>query len=885
MPEYQENDKTHTYAALTPGAMVSHYRIVEKIGAGGMGEVYLAEDTQLNRKVALKFLPSHFLSDPNCVARFKREAQAAAKLSHPNIVTIHEVGEYQRRPFFVMEHVKGKSARDFIDRSECDLGTIVDLAIQICEGLQEAHRAGIVHRDIKPSNILITESGRAKLVDFGLAALTGAERLTKTGSTLGTVEYMSPEQAWGRQIDHRSDIFSLGVVLYEMITGRRPFKGQDDAAILHAITHDTPEPLERYKAGVPDELQRIVTKLLQKDPILRYQSAADVISDLTGLKATSQPLTGATVKKKPIWKLVVGVTSLVILAVAAYGIFKSGFFTGEKPTAERKMLAVLPFENLGAPEQEYFADGITEEITTHLAQVSSLGVISRTSVLQYKDTKKTVQQIGKELGVQYVLEGTILWDKSGGDNRVRINPQLIRVKDGTHVWAEAYDRALDQIFALQSDVAEKVVSALGVALLETEKRSIAAKPTENLKAYEYYLQGNKYSSRGGWTAKDARIAIEMYERAVELDPTFALAYVDISVMYSWMYQFYYDRTDECLDKAKRAVDRALELNPDLPSAHRALGYYYYWGSRDYDRALEEFSIALKAQPNNRSFIEAIGFVQRRQGKFEQAVTILKKSLELYPRSQVMALEIANTCEGMRKYADAEHYYDQALSIAPDWALAYDNKARLYIYWDADKEKARKVLQEASRRVDVSQLVPSLVWLDILDNDYQKALGRLSGPGSLAAAEGSHLSDTLSYFLTKAQVYGLLDQPQLKLACFDSARIILEKQVQLRPEDAHFRSQLGLAYAGLGRKEEAIREGQMGVELLPVSKDAWDGPDYVQNLARIYVMVGDYDSAIDQLEYLLSIPTYMSIPYLRIDPTWAPLRNHLRFQKLLEKHGT
>jgi serine/threonine-protein kinase len=572
--------------------------------------------------------------------------------------------------------------------------------------------------------------------------------------------------------------------------------------------------------------------------------------------------------------LVVAGLAVLILIVGYFALFNK-----KEPESGRKMLAVLPFENLGAPEQEYFAAGITDEITTQLAKVSGLGVISRTSVLQYKNTKKTVQQIGKELGVQYVLEGTILWDKSEGSNRVRINPQLIRVKDGTHVWAETYDRVLEQIFALQSDIAEKVASALNITLVEAEQRSIAAKPTENLEAYEYYLRGNDYLN-GSYGEKGYRIAIDMYEKAVEIDPTFALAYASLSRAHSGMYWFYLDdRTDERLNKAKEAVDKALKLKPDLPEAHLALGYYYYWGSRDYDRALEQFAIAEKGQPNNSDLISAIGFVQRRQGKFEQAVANLKKAAELDPRSNTSPYdEVAVTYLLMRKYAEAESYADQAISLAPDRSDFYSLKARLYLISEGDTKKARKVLQEATGKADVSQLVPDLVWLDILDGDYQTALGRLPGIGAYVDAIG--VNDTISYFLTQARTYGLLNRPQPKLACYDSVRIVLENRVRSRPGEAAFRSQLGIAYAGLGRKEEAIREGKKGVELLPVSNDAVDAPDYVRNLAQIYVMVGNYDSAIDRLEYLLSIPSDISIPYLRIDPTWAPLRNHPRFQKLL-----
>jgi len=665
-----------------------------------------------------------------------------------------------------------------------------------------------------------------------------------------------------------------------MVTGQLPFKGEHEAAVIYSIVNETPEPLARYKANVPEGLQRIVDKAMAKDKEERYQHIDDLLADLRReRKGLDYLRTGQLAGPADIQKPVKKKTLPLVVAGLAVLIVIVGYFAlshKRAPESGRKMLAVLPFENLGAPEQEYFADGITEEITTHLAKVSGLGVISRTSVLRYKDAQKTVQQIGKELGVQYVLEGTILWDKSEVTNRVRINPQLIRVNDGTHVWAETYDRVLEQIFALQSDIAQKVASALNVTLLEAEQRHITAKPTQNLEAYQYYLRGKEYSNRGG-AEKDSRIAIEMYEKAVEIDPTFALAYASLSEANSWMYWAYYDRTDERLNKAKEAVDKALKLKPDLAEAHLALGYYYYWGSWDYDRALEQFAIAQKDQPNNSDLIKAIGYVQRRQGKFERAVTNLKKAAELEPRSYKLAQEVASTYAIMRKYAEAQYYSNRAISLAPDWPMAYGEKVWLYVISEGDTKKARKVLKEATGKVDLSRLVPDLVWLDILDRDYQMALDRLPVLTAFIDAYGNN--DTISYFLTKAKIYGLLNQPQLKLVCYDSVRIVLENRVRSRPGDGPFHSSLGIAYAGLGRKEEAIREGKKGVELLPVSKDAFEAPDYIWNLAQIYVMVGDYDSAIDLLEYLLSIPSDISTPYLRIDPTWAPLRNHLRFQKL------
>lgn len=803
-----------------------------------MGEVYLAEDTELKRKAALKFLPPQYTCEPDSKLRFKQEAQAAAILNHPNIITVYEVAEYQNRCFIAMEYIEGESLKELIRQKEIPVSKAIDIGIQICEGLQKAHQAGIVHRDIKSANILITRDGRVKILDFGLAKLKGVSRIAQSGSTEGTVAYMSPEQASGQEVDHRSDIFSFGIVIYELITSQLPFKGEYQAAILYSILNEEPEPLGRYKSGIPDELQRIVDKTLKKPPRNRYQNTADLLADL-----------------KELQKIIISDDLIV-------------------PFEKRKMLAVLPFQNLGPAELEYFADGITDEITAKLAKISGLGVISRTSAIIYKKSDKTLKQIGQELGVQYVLEGTVRWQLStGGPSRVRITPQLIRVKDDTHLWAECYDAVLAEVFDLQSDTAGKVTTALGIALLEPERQYLISRPTDNLEAYDCYLRGNDYYQRG-WSQKNFQIAVQMYEKAVELDPGFALAYARLSMANAELYWFYYDRTDERLAKAKAAVEKALQVGPALPEAHLALGWYYYHGELDYDRALDQFAVAQKSQPNNSDLLAAIGFVQRRLGKFQQAVTNLKKAFELDPHSNKKALEVGNTYFCMRNYPEAEHHFDRAISLAPDWSLPYVAKANLHLNWGSGTARARKILNEASGKINYTDIAHTLAILDLFDGDYQSALSRLSEPN----ASGN---DLVAYLFTKAQIYDLMNQPQLKRDFYNSARMNLETKVKERPQDARFHSELGLAYAGLGEKEKAIMEGQKAVELLPVSKDAYVGPVAVANLARIYVMVGEYDNAIDQLENLLFMPSDISIPVLRLDPTWAPLRNHPRFKKLME----
>jgi serine/threonine-protein kinase len=440
---------------------------------------------------------------------------------------------------------------------------------------------------------------------------------------------------------------------------------------------------------------------------------------------------------------------------------------------------------------------------------------------------------------------------------------------------------MSEVFRVQSDLAEQVAQALDITLLEPERRALDSRPTENIEAYEYYLRGNEYYPRS-FLENDFRIAIRMYEEAVELDPTFALAYAWLSQVHSEMYWYYYDRSEKRLAMAKEAVDRVFQLNPNLPEAHLALGHYYYHGHLDYDRALEQFAIARKSQPNNGDLLSFIGFVQRRQGKFEEALANIKKASGLDPRSGKLAEEVGETYMLLRNYPEAERYFNRAISLSPDVPLAYNFKAWIYVLWEGSTQKARAVLEEALQNIGSVEdrfIILRSVLLNVFDGDYQEALDRLSSCKLEAF-------DTQFFFIPKVQLYaqinGLMGNQQLEQTYHDSARSILESKIEERPEDARLHSSLGIAYAGLGRKEDALREGKLGVELLPVSKEAMRGAFRVEDLARIYVMVGEFDAAIDQIEFLLSIPSLLSIPLLRIDPAWDPLRDHPRFKKLLEQ---
>jgi non-specific serine/threonine protein kinase len=832
------------------GKTISHYRIIDKLGEGGMGEVYLAQDTKLNRRVALKFLPVQLASDGELKERFKREAQAAAALNHPNIITIHEVAEYETRPFIAMEYVEGESLKDVIVRKELSIGEALDIALQISDGLAVAHQAGIVHRDIKPQNVLMGKDGRVRICDFGLAKAKRDVTLTQAGSTLGTIAYMSPEQAQGKELDQRGDIFSFGVVLYEMVTSQLPFKGEQEVAVINSIVNDTPEPLARYKSDVPGELQRIVAKTLEKDRKMRYQHADDLGADLRKLKV----------------ELESAVTKTCLARAKA------------SPS-----IAVLPFRDMSAQkDQEYFCEGMAEELINAFVKVEGLRVVARTSSFSFRDKDVDIRDIGKKLKVGMVLEGSVR--KAG--NKLRITAQLVKVADGCHVWSEKYDRDLEDIFSIQDEIAQNIVQALEVQLSGKEKRALEAKPTKNIDAYQAYLRGLDYAGRPDYSEEDFRLATQMFERAVELDPEFALAHADLSKAHSALCFHGHDRTEGRVSKAREAVDRALKLQPDLPDAHLALGYFHYWCGQEFDQALGEFAIAEKELPNDARILAVVAAIHKRQGKFQKTVELYMRAFELSPRDAGLPHEIGCAYMTTRRYAEAECYYDRSISLAPDQVLAYVCKAWNCWLRQADLEGGRATLQAMPKRVDSrsGQLAATrFEWfrVELFARNYRKALDELARV-SVVFDEGQW------WFIPKDQLmaytYQLMGEPLRARALYESALDLLERELKERPDDDRVHSSLGMVYAGLGRKEEAIREGKLGVELVPVSKNAVIGPFRADDLAFIYVLTGEHDDAIDQIESLLSIPCWLSVPLLRLDPRWDPLRDHPRFQKLLEGEG-
>jgi len=882
---------------LTTGMHLGPYEILGLIGAGGMGEVYRARDTRLARDVAVKVLPAEFAGDPDRLRRFEQEARAVAALNHPNIVAIHDIGSHEGAPYIVTELLEGESLREKLTGSPLPPRKVLGVAIQVASGLAAAHEKGIVHRDLKPENLFVTSDGHVKILDFGVAKLAPRRAQpdvamlptviggTDPGIVMGTAGYMSPEQVRGQAVDHRSDIFSLGCVLYEMVTGRRAFDRPTAADTMAAIlTEEPPEPAN-LAVPVPPALSRVVAHCLEKRPEDRFSSANDLSFDLQAILADTSgtraaPGRAPLNKRRVLAVALAGVALLAVISVLFVKLRPAGPRAG--PAAPKKIV-VLPFENLGAPEDAYFTAGMAEEITSRLANVQGLGVISRTSAVQYDRRGKTVKQIGSDLGVDYVLEGSVRWERSTGhESRVRITPQLIRVADDTHVWSDRYERVIADVFAIQSEVAQNAVKAMGVALLPSEQTALKAVSTSDLEAYDLYLRANELYNGGG-DRQHVEGALQMYQAALDRDPRFAQALAGLAESHLSMYWYYYDRSQERLAQGKAAATRAVELRSDLAETHTALGHYFYWALLDYPRALSEFSAALKIQPNNSDALFGIGTVLRRQGSWGEAAEAMSKALEFDPKNADLLGNFGATCLLARRYAEADRAVGVAIALSPQWAEPYGWKAWLQVQWHGDVGQAQSVLDEAARvaglQDDQQALAGWALKVALARRDYQRALRQLE-------AVTRPVIDSQWWYmpipLLRGEVQMLAGQHDLARRSFEAARLELEQRVTQSPDDHRFHSSLGIAYAGLGRRVEAVREAKLGCELMPASKDALRAHFLLEDLALVYTMVGQPGEAITALGDLLARSGWVTAHVLRLDPRWDPLRSDLRFQALLTK---
>jgi len=885
------------------GKRIGAYVIIREIGQGGMGTVYLAAraDGYFEKQVAIKLL-KRGVANEEVLRRFRSEREVLARLDHPNIARLIDAGTTDDGlPYFVMEYIDGIPITRFLDEKQEGLAARLNLFLKIGAAVEAAHRNSVIHRDLKPNNILVSREGEPKLLDFGIAKVVGNNTNPVEITTLGqerlTPISASPEQAKGEPVTISSDIYGLGVVLYEMLTGARPhrFLTSDPSReeLVEVVCKQLPtlpslvvKDRERQRQ-LRGDLDAILLRALQKDPTLRYPSVAEFAEDirrhLVGEPVRArQHKAGYRIKNRLLHNRTIQVSfaaAILALLIAAAFIFGSRMRSGLKqlgmqaPAASpglgnaslsEKSIAVLPFDIFNNDtDNAYFADGVQEAIITDLANVAALKVISRGSVAPYRGKAKNERELGQTLGVSYVVEGSV---QKAGD-RVRVNAQLIDARTMTEVWAQQYDRKLDDLFGVESDLAQAIVSQLKGKLSPDEKAAIENRPTKDMLAYDLYLR-----ARESFFQSNCQNAVHLLEQAIARDPQFALAYCSLAEVQLYMYRFNKDTTPGRLDHANEAAETALKLAPKLPQSHLAKAQYYYYGLHDYERTERELATAPSSGTDNAKFVDLAALTERRLGHWKAAIRDGEKAVELDPQSPFIINELVESYISVRRFTDAERLADKGIkAMVTQSGYLWGLKSQALLGMGRIKE-AGAVLENSP--ADMSHLYRS-VMVAMFAGDFPRAFQLLANATPLEKE-----SDTVPFF------DGIVARAQHNAArarsSFQLARDRMTMKLREHPDDAELISNLSVADAGLGLKENALHEARRAIELCPLSRDAVDAPGYQTMLALVYAWTGEHDAALTQLEKIVRMPRGPDYGELRFNPWWDEIRTDPRFDTLLSQ---
>ncbi len=875
------NKKTAGAAELL--GELGDYELLEEVGRGGQGVVFRARQKSLNRTVALKVISLGQWASKAHLKRFRLEAEAAARLEHPGIVPIHEVGERDGSCYFSMKFVEGGQLDEVVRRESMSTRQAAELIAKVARTVHYAHEHGILHRDIKPGNILLDAKGEPHLTDFGLARLVESESsVTQTLDVLGTPSYMAPEQAVGNNaaVSSATDVYGLGGVLYQLLTGQPPFAGGATYETIKLLLDTEPKQPRLLNPKIDRDLSTICLKCLEKDPKRRYTSALALAEDLerwlkhepiqarhTGIFARGKKW----VRRNPTSALLAA--SLITLVAAAGWIISKSELVRHPVTTG---IAVLPFENLSdQKESGAFVDGVQDDLLTKLARIADLKVISRTSVMDYRG-KRNLRQIGNDLRVSHVLEGSV---RRAGTH-LRVNAQLIETRTDTHVWAEQYDRDLNDLFAIQSEIAQKVAQRLNAKVTSAEKLAIEGKPTTDLVAFELYSRSISLKKIPRASSADsARQAIDLLNQAVARDPSFFEAYCELAVHHDQLYFFGYDHTPGRLAAAEAAIQEAFRIRPNAGEAHWSRAYHLYNGYLDYEGALAELEVARQTLPNDPRIFRVTGFIQRRQGRWEDSTRNLERALELDPRNVATLDNIGDSYAALRRYAEQESKLDRILAIEPNDIEVKAKRAGVELNWKADTRPLHQLIDEirATNPAAMPKIVPLRLLCALVERDAAAAREALT-----ASDESPFGADAVHF--TRPFVEGVIarmtnDEQKAQLA-FTAARAEQEKIVQAEPDYGPALCVLGVIDAALGRKDEALREGRRAVELLPVEKDSFNGALMIHYLAMIAAWVGEKDLAFEQLALSARTPNGATYGELKLDPFWDPLRGEPRFEQIV-----